>query len=248
VKALTGAGAFAWRRGDYGKAMGLCDESVALARELGDRETARALMWRGLVAMRQADFDTATMLFEESLELSRQEKNKGQMGAVLSQMGAMARRRGDYAKATALCEESLAIFRTMGPNRWIAYSLRLKGHAVRLGGDPEGATEMYRESLGLFGQTSDKRTATECIEGLAIILGVKGHFKRALRLLGAAEAAREMFGITMPRPERRDSENFEATAREGLADEMYKAAWSEGRAMTLEQAIEYALASEPDWR
>ena len=242
VKALWESGNLAWMQGDYARALALCDESLALGRELMDQAgIARALMWRGLVAMRQEDFDAATALFEESLELSRKLEDKWFMAAVLAQMGAMARLRGDYVKAVALCEESLGMFRTLGGPRWIAYSLRLMGHAVRMQGDLQCAVGLYREGLALLRKTRDKWIATECIEGLAIIASMKGELERAACLSGAAEAARETFGITMPPPEP-GNHGLVMAIREGPVDKIFAAAWAEGRAMTLEQAIEYALA------
>jgi predicted ATPase/class 3 adenylate cyclase len=238
--ALCWAGGLAWRQGDYGTAQDLVEAGLALARELSDEKgIAWALAWRGLVALRQEDFDAATTLFAESLELSRKLQDNRLMGQVLAQMGVMARRRGDYANAVALCDESLAMFRTLGVKWDIAYALRLTGHTVRLQGDLERATRLYRESLALFGETKDKWVATECIEGLALIASAQGNHERATRLLGAGNAARETFGITMPRPI--DADQARTTTREGLGETEFKAAWTYGRAMTLEQAIEYAV-------
>jgi tetratricopeptide (TPR) repeat protein len=245
VRALWGEGQLVWRQGDYARAMALHEESLALARELGDRTgIAMALRGRGLVTMRQGDLDAATALFEESLEISRKLEDKWLVANTVAQMGVAARRKGNYARALALCEESLAIFRALGAKHWIAYTLRLTGHAVRLQGDLEQATELYRDSLGLFGETGDKWVATECIEGLALVASMQDKRERAVRLLGAVKAARETFGITMPRPERGDQERFRETMLEG--DAAFPAAWAEGQAMTLEKAVEYALVETKD--
>jgi non-specific serine/threonine protein kinase len=245
VRALWGAGSLAWREGDTERSTTLYEESLALARELGDQTgIAMGLFGRAVMIMQQGDFDAAMALFEESLELARRLQDKGMMARALGVMGWTARRKGDYARALALIEESLAILRTLGPKRWIAFALRATGHAVRLKGDLERAAELYRESLALFGETGDKYVATECIEGLALIASAQGRFERAARLFAADEAARETFGITMRRVEPGDHERLWATTREGLGDVASMAAWAEGRAMTLEQAIEYALAGE----
>jgi predicted ATPase/class 3 adenylate cyclase len=247
VRALYGEGLLVWGQGDYGRAMALYEESLALARELGDQTgIVSALMGRGLVTMGQGDFDAATALFEESLQLSWKLESRWWVAMVLVQMGTAVRHKGDYAKAVALCEESLAMSRTLGTKRQIAYALRATGHAVRLLVDLERAAGLYRESLALFKETGDKFVATECIEGLALIASAQGHYERAARLFGVDEAARETFGITMPRPEAGDQEHFWATIRERPEGTALAAAWAEGRAMTLEQAIEYALMAETD--
>lgn len=83
-----------------------------------------------------------------------------------------------------------------------------------------------------------------CLEGLALIASTQGHPERAARLFGAAEAARDVFGITMPREGAGDQEHFWATIRERPEGTAFATAWAEGRAMTLEQAIEYALQGD----
>ncbi len=65
--------------------------------------------------------------------------------------------------------------------------------------------------------------------------------ERAARLWGAAEALREVIGSPRPPNEREEYERGLATVREALGEEVFSAAWAEGRAMSLEQAIEYAL-------
>ncbi len=244
VKALYGEGLLVLRQRDYGRAMAPFDESLTLARELGDQKgVVMALVGRGLVSTRQGDFDAATAQFEESLELSRKLEDKWRVAMVLHNMGGMARGKGDYAKSVGLCEESLAIFRTLDAKRSIAFSLLSTGHAVRLQGDLERAAGLYRESLALFGETRDKWVATECIEGLALIASAQGKHERTARLFGVAEAARETFGITTPHLKAGDQEHFWTAIREEPEGTAFAAAWAEGRAMTLEQAIEYALAT-----
>jgi predicted ATPase/class 3 adenylate cyclase len=242
VKALQRTGLMVWRQGDYERATALFENSLTLARELGDQKgIAQALFGRALVALRRGDLEAAAALFEENLEALRKLEDRWSMATTLAQMGVVARRKRDYVKAVALCEESLAMRRTLGGKTSTASSLRLTGHAVRLLGVLERAAGLYRESLALFGEAGDKWAATECVEGLAIIASAQGNPEQAARLFGGAETAREAFGITTPRPEAGDQEHFWAAIRERPEGTAFAAAWAEGRAMTLEQAIEYAL-------
>jgi len=244
VRALFGAARLASLQRGYGRAMVLFEESLALAQVLGDQTgIAMALMGRGSVAMSQGKFDAAMALFEESLSLSRELNNTFLTAINLGVMGWTAQDQEDYVQAVAWSEESLALFRTLGSKRWITYGLRVAGHAARLRGNFERATALYRESLGLFGETGDKWIATECIEGLAFIASARGDAQRAARLLGAAEAARETFGITTPREEAGDQEHFWVAVRDRPGRTAYAAAWAEGQALTLEQAIKEALAT-----
>ena len=65
---------------------------------------------------------------------------------------------------------------------------------------------------------------------------------RAARLFGAAEGMREAMGMVIQVPPNRVLyEEQVAVARANLPAPIFDALWVEGRAMTLEQAIAYAL-------
>ena len=60
------------------------------------------------------------------------------------------------------------------------------------------------------------------------------------RLLGTAEAMREEGVFVIPPSERPMHEVLIEKVRTQLGEEEFKAAWAEGKAMTYEQAVEYA--------
>ncbi len=69
---------------------------------------------------------------------------------------------------------------------------------------------------------------------------------RAVRLWAAAEAIREVAGIYLT-PLARTRTNYDghlAAARAQLGDSAFAKAWNEGRAMTLEQVVSYALKGD----
>jgi hypothetical protein len=65
--------------------------------------------------------------------------------------------------------------------------------------------------------------------------------ERAAKVFGAAEAIREGIGALLAPSGRADRERSLADVRVALGDAAFAAAWAAGRAMTLEQATEYAL-------
>ena len=240
--ALAGAGFMAFRQRDYEGAMAFYEESLALAQELGDqKDMVMAQVGRGLITMYQGDLDAAIALFAESLDLAEKLEEPWLIAVALAQLGVVYRWNADHANAVKFSERSLATYREVGGKRGIAYALRLTGHSVRLSGDLKRARGLYQESLALYRDTGDKWVATECIEGLAIIAGTEGDRQLAARLSGMVEAARETFGITMPRLRRGTEEWLGAMGLEELRSGVYAAAWAEGRAMNLEQAVEYTL-------
>jgi non-specific serine/threonine protein kinase len=80
------------------------------------------------------------------------------------------------------------------------------------------------------------------LEGLAGLAARENQPARAVRLVGAAEAIREGIGAPRSPGDQADLERWLAPVRHA-GDEEARAAWrAEGRAMTLDQAIEYGLA------
>jgi non-specific serine/threonine protein kinase len=77
------------------------------------------------------------------------------------------------------------------------------------------------------------------------VSALRGRLVRAARLWGASEAIREQMGkMSLTRFELAHSgyEQELASARSSLDERTWAAAWSAGRAMSPEQAIEYALS------
>ena len=75
-----------------------------------------------------------------------------------------------------------------------------------------------------------------------LVGGGKTHkTQRGLVVLGAVEALLESIGAVLDIVVREPYERAVAAARAELGDEAFEKAWQEGRAMSMEQAIQYAL-------
>jgi hypothetical protein len=86
----------------------------------------------------------------------------------------------------------------------------------------------------------------EHLETLAELAGDLGETRCAARLWGAASALREAAGTPQPPAERRLREPYLIAARSGMDEADWAMAWEEGRAMTLDQAVDYALEGVAD--
>ncbi len=153
----------------------------------------------------------------------------------------MARGQGDLAAARSLLEQSVAIWRELGNKRGIAISLNPLGHVAREEGDYVAAAASHRESLTVRRELGDKKGVAECLEGLAAGCGAQKQPRRAAHLFGAAKALRAAIGVPLPPNERDRYDREVAALREALGEEAFAAAWAAGRAMTLEEAVAYAL-------
>jgi hypothetical protein len=69
---------------------------------------------------------------------------------------------------------------------------------------------------------------------------------RAIRLLGADEAFCETLGARPPVAEPADYQRAVAEGRVALGEAAFLTAWAEGRAMSLDEAVAFALQERPD--
>ena len=233
-------------QGDYGRAVALLEESLALYRELKDKwGIAWSIKDLGIVALLQGNNDRTAVLLEESLALHREMRDRWGSSLALGNLGIVAFHQGDYERARVIFEENLALHREMEDKYGISTSLHFLGHVVLRQGDYERATALFEESLSLAREMGSKEWMAHCLEGLAGVAEAKGQQERAARLYGAAEALSETIGLAMPSFLRVDYDRSLAAVRAGLGEEAFKAAWAEGRKMTMEEAVEEALSTNP---
>ena len=79
------------------------------------------------------------------------------------------------------------------------------------------------------------------LEALANLAADACPLQRAARIWGVSEALREGRGAPLPPSYQSDYAPLIRSVRGQLGAEAFGAAWAEGRAMTLEQAVEYTL-------
>ncbi|MBI3461405.1 tetratricopeptide repeat protein [Candidatus Acetothermia bacterium] len=237
---LWGLGDVALRQADYKRAAALLEESLALCREMGTFYIGSLLHSLGEVALYQRNFERAKNFFEEGLAWHRERADKRGIAWSLEELGLMARYQGHYEQAKALFKESLALSRETG-NIDIAWALGGMGLVAQDQGDYPRAQALHKERLALLQRQGYKLAIVDCVERLAQVACVQGQLERAARLFGAATAVRETIGAPVPPCDHEDYERDIAAVRAGLGDTKFAKAWEGGRAMTLEQAIKFAL-------
>jgi DNA-binding CsgD family transcriptional regulator len=154
--------------------------------------------------------------------------------------------RGNHDKARAHCEEALALAQELGDAgaASVASALVNLGLAALGQGDYERARPLFEEALLLGRGAGRKPQVIDTLEGMASLAAIAGEATRAARLWGAAEAAREATGIALSPGERALHEPYLAPARSELGEAAWGDALGEGRAMSLEEAAEFALSKD----
>ncbi len=244
---LNNLGVVADDQGDYPAARALHEESLAIQRELGDKwSIAMSLYNLGVLASDQGDYPAARALHEESLAIRRELGDWQGIGDSLNSLGVSAGEQGDYAAARALFEESLAIQRELGDRQSMAASLSALGNVASAQGDNASARALHEETLTIYRELGDRRGIARSLVGLAYVAFALACPGRAARIWAGAERLRETIGEKLPPSDCAGYDRQVAAARAAIGDDAtFDLAWQEGRAMTLERAIEYAL-NKPD--
>jgi tetratricopeptide (TPR) repeat protein len=193
------------------------------------------------LALWQKDLGRAEALLEESLVYCREAGDDTWTAIVLNQLGEVARSRGDHEAGRSFYEKSLAIKRAQGDKRGIATTLANLGYLAIAEGDYQGAAAFLTESLNLFQDVGSKQGIIECLAGFAKVADRNDQRERVVRLLAAAQALLETIGARFETHDRVEFERLVNAARVALGEAAFEAAWAVGRAMMLEQAIDYAF-------
>jgi predicted ATPase/DNA-binding CsgD family transcriptional regulator/Tfp pilus assembly protein PilF len=226
----------------------LFEESAAHFRLAGDRfGRGIATSGVGVAALQQGDMERALALFEEALKLLREVGNKWGISNVLANLGMACFGGGDPEGAGRHFEEALAISREIGDRLSGYVSLYNLALSSRARGDNERAARLYAEGLNLAEEIGDEANAAYCLEGLAVLIAESGEPERAVKLLGASEALLEAVGAPLYAqvPDRASIERTVEALRYRMGDTVFEASWGEGRAMSLERAVECALEAPP---
>lgn len=245
INALNEAGYLAIWAGDHERAVALLEESFAISRGLGNElGVAASLFQLGHAVLQLEDHRVRIeVLREEAETLRRESSDRWATAFLLLFLGMISLDEHDYERMVALLEESLALFREPNDLRGIGMCLTVMGQTALDKGDGERAAVLFEEATRVLRELRDKVGTFYCLLGVAGVAGARRRSNRAARLWGAAEALREAAGFSMSPFTRNvyDYDGHLAAARAQLDAEAWDAAWAEGRAMTPEQAVEYAL-------
>jgi len=240
---LRAAARLAGRQGDFDRAEAYAQESVTVWRELGDKaQLARALNTLAAVRSEHGDVAGSAAFNEEVLQLSRALNDEWGVAQALSDVGWSAVFLGEYARGTPLLEESLALQRKRQDTFGIAWSALALGVARFLQGQLDPAEALMTESLRLFGTLHNQWYVAGCLEIIAAIAGARQHYPRAAQLLGAHDRLVEAMGAKIPVFwERTIRTPLLAQLNAVLDEATFKAEWTSGHALTLDQSIALAL-------
>ena len=241
-KLLYGGAIFALDLGDYNRAEELAAARLAISRAQTDPTLlASSLLCLGTVADAKGEHERASVLWSEAADLAREQGDKLILALTLNNLGWQAMYQRDDQTARTRLEEALALLRELSDAHGQARIILLLSGVARAQGRIDEAYALAHEALSLAHALGDKAVILWSLEWASEQAASDAQADRAARLLGAADAVRENTGHE-PYPEEQQQMELITTLLDAQLDkEQVDAARAEGHAMTLDQAVAYAL-------
>lgn len=242
AEALLALGIALTDLGDEEKAETVLQEALTHYRAFNNQwRAALVLNTLGLIKNRQDEFDRAEQYLQEALAIRRTIGDAWGITHTLQNFGGIAERSEDYAKAQAIHEEGLRLSEALGDERMVARRFSDMGRIALAQGDLTRADAMLRRAVTALWQMNEKFSLLQSLESLARVMAAQGQGRRAAQLLGAVESARGDLGIKLSQATLAAWERLVGPIQAQLGEEESRKAQADGHAMTLDQAIAYAL-------
>lgn len=246
ARALYAAGWSAIRQNDFQAAQARLEESATIFRAWGMAGRAGlgdTLVAQGIAALTHHDYTLSLRYFEESLALRRALDYDWGIAQSLNDLASVAMDRGDYASARPLLEEGLSAARSAGDKGLIGLLHSSFVERLAHAGDAAAARPHLIEGLIFLRELEDYWRVAGLLTALGELEAQTGQthrLERAVRLWASADAILAAHGdYALPTP---SLERAIAAARAELGDAAFAVAWDEGSALTMRDAIDYALA------
>jgi predicted ATPase/DNA-binding CsgD family transcriptional regulator len=244
--ALLARARITWRQGQTVGPKRDAEECVELCRSLGLNDVlSNALNILGLLRSSVGDWSGADEYLKQVLQISRDAGNPIGVATSLNNMALGASARGDNVGAAAMLEEALDITRTTGNRLSLGVVLESLARVRLRSGEFDAARPLYREAISTSMELGNQLNIAVCLEGFALLALKDGDAPRSVTLVAAAHGFRTRLENEATPDWKDEVTNGLETARAKLSSQEADAAWQQGAAMNLQEAVDYAIGAAP---
>jgi predicted ATPase/DNA-binding NarL/FixJ family response regulator len=242
AQALSAFAFLTFHLGDFVKARENWEQALAIYQELGDTtRIAWQLFFLSFLAQQERDNLRAISLAQRSLSLHREADYQWGIAGALFCLADAFYLQGNFSRASSLLQESAAIARDMDNRSGLGRRLVRLGQVAQAQDKLELALELVQEALVACRDGGDQWGISMALVGLAGVAIKRGEAERSVHLLGAVETRRTTISAVLWRVDQVEYKRTITQAQSALTVEEFSAAWAQGQAMSLEDAISYAL-------
>ena len=242
-RGLFEAGQLCGFMGRYDEAKTLLEESVAIARELGDRfRIAKALQPLAMTASGLGDLAAARRYVEEAVELARALGDKRELATAVNGLAQLHRVEGSLDLAEPLYEQALALARDIGDRESVAIGL-LNLAMVWIGrGTGARAHTALAEAIAIALALGSKPVGQGALDVATGLAAWQGEHERAARWFGSAQAQMAQTGLQRDATDQAFLDPLVGRSRSTLGTSAFAAAERDGGALGYDAAIEEVRA------
>jgi predicted ATPase/class 3 adenylate cyclase len=241
AKALQTVSSLAVRQGDLERARTSADEWLTLARSTGNAtDVAVALRALGIIACDQGDYEVSESLQREALAVFQRSGDDREVRESLGMMACIEIRRRDYPRARSAFEETLALSREAGDSRGILVAVGNLAHVALRQGQLQEALDFLGEAVPIAHDQFNLEYLSDVLTHVAAVAVRRHHYEQAALILGGSEALFEDAGGVREPVWRELHEETVSSLQRELGDRL-AASRQEGRAMTVDDLVAYAL-------
>ena len=246
VAALNDLAVGAFGRGEYATAAPLFEEAISILEEIGDRLAAERTRMNLADTLRAGgNEERARALFEHCLQAFTDLTDFDGLAWTMSHLARMESDRGNRGEAKELLAHSLSLFEKTGDFVGVSNCLSDLSRIAGGEGDFAAAREHLRRGLLVARREGLRRSLARLADDACALAVAEGRSEGAVRLAAAVESFRNSSGFRRPQVERPDFEAALSRAKAALSDSGAEEAWLEGASMSIDDAVEEALAIPP---
>jgi predicted ATPase len=219
------------------------EEALTRARDAEDTvAVARSLFFLGTDARLAGNAERRDSFFSEGLALAREAGDLVLTARFLVNIGVAALHAGELEDAGSLFRESLDLYEEVGSEQGIARAHGFLAALALQEGRVEDGLVLSRRSLQLAHRLGWMEAVAYQLGGIACAFAVLGQTERAAKLLGAESRLVEELHLRLERFQAELRDQAAADVSRRLAPDVLSRLLADGRAMSLDEAVECALA------
>jgi predicted ATPase/DNA-binding CsgD family transcriptional regulator len=244
--AFCTAGNLAYSAGDILTGEEMLRRAIDQYQQAGDENgKAWAFTFLSIMGIRTPDKIDAYIEFaRQSLETFRKLGDQPGIAQALNILGELNRSQGNYETARRYYEKCLKVVQVTGERMREGMQYENLGVIAYHQKQYEHALELIRHGLTIFWEVGINYGMATCLAMLAGPTARLGHYKRAARLLGAANAVMESLGVSHQPVDLVEINQFTDLTRQALGEDTFQAELQAGQSLSIEEAMDYALNAE----
>jgi predicted ATPase/DNA-binding SARP family transcriptional activator len=242
AKTLSKAAWFSFRQNDPEAGIPYAKESLALAETLENQPTiAYALNCMGVTQITNGNLTEAGRHLDQALLIYQNLDDKRGIARTVSNRAIVLAYESNFSGAVEILKDYLDLVQNLEDLSTVAWYQFGLGTFQILHGEIEQGVRHLEKGLSLYCQINNIFFIGNCMIGLAGAANARYQPLEAARFFGAREAIHESIGSKLDSGVQPIYQSLVAQTHALLGESAFASAWAEGRAMTLDEAVEYAL-------